>query len=351
MDAALYQDGAWGTGTNVFQVAVPVNATATYAARVYVGDSYNNWPNITLRIEGNPAVVNVDTTAHPFWSYLLGGGADANGDGLLTITVDGPVWVINGIDVKPGTTAGLPASAGPAGSPQLAAGGAVAGGKTPTLTADQLAPVVAEAVARWEAAGVTPDQLAALKGVRYEITDLNATDHLGLTEVNGGVVQLDDDGDGRGWFVDATPADDSEFGTAVGGAELAAKDGPAAAGYDLLTVVMHELGHVIGLDSIDPAVAPHDLMTATLSTGTRRLAVPADGPVALGAPAATEVTAGTPTDVVSGSKDVAVATDVTVPAGDTNSGASAFAPLLFAAPAKRADGWFADDALLGIEVG
>jgi hypothetical protein len=34
---------------------------------------------------------------------------------------------------------------------------------------------------------------------------------------------------------------------------------------------MHELGHVLGLDDLDPAFAPHDLMTQTLGLGVRRL--------------------------------------------------------------------------------
>jgi hypothetical protein len=273
----LYQDGAWSQGTAVFQVAVAGSApTQAYTARVYIGDSFNNWPGITLKIEGNPTPVTADTAARPDWSYILPGGKDVNGDGFLTVTVDGPVWVVNGIDVVKGAAGSLPASAGPAGSPQVAAGGVVAGGAAPVLTADQLAPVVEEALARWEAAGITPEQLALLRAVRYEITDLNATGYLGRTEVNGGVVELDDDGAGRGWFVDHTPADDAEF-IAVGPTELTAAVGPAAAGYDLLTVVMHELGHVIGLDSLDPAAASHDLMTAALSVGTRRLAVPSAG--------------------------------------------------------------------------
>src|SRR5205823_3921055 len=39
---------------------------------------------------------------------------------------------------------------------------------------------------------------------------------------------------------------------------------------DLLTVLMHELGHVIGLDDLPTADTAHDLMTETLNTGTRR---------------------------------------------------------------------------------
>ena len=50
---------------------------------------------------------------------------------------------------------------------------------------------------------------------------------------------------------------------------------------DLLTVVEHELGHVIGLDSRFNG-DPHDLMYAYLSPGERRLPGPADGTAALG---------------------------------------------------------------------
>jgi len=39
---------------------------------------------------------------------------------------------------------------------------------------------------------------------------------------------------------------------------------------DLLTVVMHELGHVLGLEDLDPDM--HDLMSETLDAGVRQLA-------------------------------------------------------------------------------
>jgi glutamine cyclotransferase len=275
--AQLYRDAAWGQGTAVFQAAVPMGGANTYAARVYVGDSYQNWGGITLRMEGGP-LVNVDTAANPFWSYLLS-GADVNGDGVLTITVTGQVWVVNGIEVvqTAGTASGtLPPSIGPGAAPQLAAGGAAAG-TAAVLTSEQLAPIVTEAVRRWKAAGLDAAQVALLRSVRYEIGDLGSGGELGLTSLYGNLVRLDDDGAGRGWFVDATPGDDAEFGFVVTPVEQSG----AVGGYDLLTVVMHELGHTIGLDSLDPTITPHDLLTATLPTGTRRLPTPTAQPVAL----------------------------------------------------------------------
>jgi hypothetical protein len=68
---------------------------------------------------------------------------------------------------------------------------------------------------------------------------------------------------GYGWFVDATPGQDEEFG--ADGAALAG--GPAAGRMDLLSVVLHELGHLAGRADDDGT----DLMAGTLALGTRRL--------------------------------------------------------------------------------
>jgi hypothetical protein len=94
-------------------------------------------------------------------------------------------------------------------------------------------------------------------------------------------IELDDDAVGRGWFVDPTPHDDSEF-VSVGHDHFelsAAVGGPAAAKIDLLTVVMHELGHELGLDDISADVLAHDIMTQTIASGTRRLPGGPDAPV------------------------------------------------------------------------
>ena len=58
---------------------------------------------------------------------------------------------------------------------------------------------------------------------------------------------------------------------------------------------MHELGHVIGVDDVSPALRPDDVMDETLSPGERRLptAVDATGAVTA-APAALAVAATDP---------------------------------------------------------
>ena len=51
---------------------------------------------------------------------------------------------------------------------------------------------------------------------------------------------------------------------------------PAAGRMDLLTAVLHEEGHALGLPDLNPAVYPNDVMTGTLNLGVRRLPLPGE---------------------------------------------------------------------------
>src|SRR5262249_35686843 len=113
--------------------------------------------------------------------------------------------------------------------------------------------VLAEAIARWTATGLTDEQLALLESVNVQITDLGGGT-LGLAD--GTTIWLDDNAAGWGWFVDTTPYDDSEFTTAGNQGEMN--------NMDLLTVLEHELGHVLGFDHSGGGV-----MDEMLSAGVR----------------------------------------------------------------------------------
>jgi hypothetical protein len=64
---------------------------------------------------------------------------------------------------------------------------------------------------------------------------------------NTATITLDDDGNGLGWFIDTTPQDNREFLTGVGGNYFTANpDSQADGKYDLLTTILHELGHLNG---------------------------------------------------------------------------------------------------------
>jgi hypothetical protein len=131
------------------------------------------------------------------------------------------------------------------------------------LTIDALQPIVNEAIADWADAGLSSANVDALRHVKFAIADLSGA-CLGLTE--GNQVFIDRDAAGYGWFVDSTPVDDSEFANVLGPHTLAANGSPAAQRVDLLTTVMHEMGHVLGYN--DDAAG--DLMNSTLPLGVRR---------------------------------------------------------------------------------
>ncbi|WP_299490262.1 PKD domain-containing protein, partial [Acaryochloris sp. IP29b_bin.137] len=148
--------------------------------------------------------------------------------------------------------------------------------------------------------------------LNIEITDL-PTGQLAeatLTQfTNGlpsaGTLTIDDDANGRGWFIDTTPWENSEF--AIQNSEysaIATPDSAAYGRYDLLTTILHELGHLQGIISgnhnfdqfvqpigntsyfiapgitaqltpdgshLDSSAHPDDLMNPTLRPGVRKL--------------------------------------------------------------------------------
>jgi hypothetical protein len=136
---------------------------------------------------------------------------------------------------------------------QAAGAGAGDAASTPALTQDLVQPIFAEAIARWQAAGVSGEQLAMLSQMHVGIADLPGG-YLGVTSAS--LIQLDVNAAGYGWFIDSTPADDWEF--------VAPGDPAAAARIDLLTVVAHEMGHALGLEH-----GGAGLMCAEVAPGVR----------------------------------------------------------------------------------
>ena len=139
-----------------------------------------------------------------------------------------------------------------------------------TLTDETLAPLAHEAIARWVEAGADAD---VLDRVRFEVAPL-WPGYLGYTADN--LVQIDDDAAGYGWFVDDTPNDNADFplqSVYPGGiTEYRAEPGtPAAEGMDLLTTLVHELGHTLALAHADAALLPGSVMLGSLGRGVRRL--------------------------------------------------------------------------------
>ena len=102
--------------------------------------------------------------------------------------------------------------------------------------------------------------------VTVEIADLPGT---AVAQTTGQTITLDNNAAGHNWFIDATPADNAEFLPTSNPNQWIAKAGSDAAGkMDLLSVLLHEYGHALG---IEHSADGNDFMAATLQPGVRRL--------------------------------------------------------------------------------
>jgi hypothetical protein len=130
-------------------------------------------------------------------------------------------------------------------------------GAAPISAAD-LQATVQVALTRLADDGVSAPVLQQLSSAQYEVSAL-PPGVLGLT--SGNRVQISADAAGYGWFVDPTPLQDEEFSGGV------ALPGSAADGReDLLTVLLHEMGHLVELGDDSGT----DLMARVLAPGVRR---------------------------------------------------------------------------------
>jgi hypothetical protein len=170
------------------------------------------------------------------------------------------VWVENYLNQIPGSPAQCLAAAGTPQNQQAETG--------TYLTYDQLDAIIEEAKDRWaESLGTNVIGQAALDQVTFQIVNFG---DLTLGKAIGAAVLIDLDAAGWGWFVDTTPVNDVEFGLSLSDIEkMALATSPAFGRMDLLTVVMHELGHVLGYQDLDSS--SDTLMAGTLDAGTRRL--------------------------------------------------------------------------------
>jgi hypothetical protein len=161
----------------------------------------------------------------------------------------------------------------PIGNSLVLQGRAIAAAKAAPLTTKEVRPLLDEAVARWQTTLGDTQATRRLKDVHVQIVDLPQNT---LAMASSTVVYLDIDAAGHGWFRDPTPWEDSEF--AQGLASGSAKDQ-----VDLLSVLAHELGHILGMNDdhqADP-FAKSSVMADALPLGVRRTPLKSTSPSSL----------------------------------------------------------------------
>ncbi|WP_020680160.1 DUF4347 domain-containing protein [Marinobacterium rhizophilum] len=140
------------------------------------------------------------------------------------------------------------------------------------VTREAAEQIFAEAKHRWALSGlIGSDSLELLDALQVEVVSL---DGAVLAQVEGTTIYLDSNAAGWGWFVDPTAGADEEFRAMADGSLQAWAQTDAFAHMDLLTVLSHEIGHVLGYAHTTGGRGA-SLMDETLAAGVRE--VPGSG--------------------------------------------------------------------------
>jgi hypothetical protein len=122
----------------------------------------------------------------------------------------------------------------------------------PAAAIDTVPPDLVDAAKAYWRNLLGAEATAVLDSVSVVVGDLGG---LTLAQLEGTLIRIDDDAAGYGWFIDDTPEDSVEFlrhgGRGLGAGHdffRATRSSEAFGRMDLLTVLTHEMGHLLGFD-------------------------------------------------------------------------------------------------------
>lgn len=215
---------------------------------------------ITVDQEQSPADYNIDGA---LWELIFdnvnvtdeGGGT---GSIVVRMTDDADDYVI--------ADAIMPEYVGPPGS-ALRASEHNSSTDAPELSPSDLEAAVAEATSLWQSTGLSANEQARLSNVNVHVADL-ATNVLGWAKQDGSTVYIDTNAAGYGWEYEVQSAT-GDPGPFASSSQLWTPSSPPR--MDLLTVLAHELGHVLGRHDLDPVAHSRDVMAGSLAVGQSRL--------------------------------------------------------------------------------
>ncbi|OAI52842.1 hypothetical protein AYO44_16410 [Planctomycetaceae bacterium SCGC AG-212-F19] len=222
------QTPSTGAMTYTWSIAVP---NGTYTVHVGVGDPA--YADIVSKLTVN-GILTINGTTSSSHHWLEGTTTLTVSNGLLTVAEQAGAYdKIDFIDITQG-------------SPEMLAGTPIANSDAANLQEVQLQRVIADAIQRWAATGLSAEQVSILQHAQVVIADLPGG-LLGYTL--GNVVTIDTNAAGYGW----------SLGQHVSPHRV-----------DLLTVVCHEFGNVLGLPELrGEHQQPGNVMDDTLALGVR----------------------------------------------------------------------------------
>jgi hypothetical protein len=217
--------------------------------------------------------------------YRNGSGAAAGSSEAIDkqILIDDNIATLDllaGFTNGSGPTIGTPAGVPPVPPLLSAKGGVKANAKariikgitatvTNSLSDDQLKSVMNEAIQIWEEAGLSKEKVEWLRNSHFYIDGL-AKGNLGNSVI--GAFAISPNADGNGWYIGTDKDSYAQFNHILSSGRMLTSPSKIAAGrMDLLTCILHEMGHILGLKDLNKKSDRNNIMYGKLPVGERRL--------------------------------------------------------------------------------